>query len=329
MSDRRSFLKAGALLAAAGAWDLALAQASARTARFATGFLAGGSVDTTCRLLTDGLNRLGMGYNAIVETRTGAAGRLAVANIKASPADGSSLLYTPGNVLSLLPHVFRKVEYDPFTDVVPVHSVYTFGFVFSVGPAVPQEVKTLHDYLRWAKANPAKASFGSPATGASPHLLGMQLSKLTGTPLTHIGYKGGGPLMTQDVLRGDVPAALQVTGDVLQQQGPDKLRTLASFGKARTPFLPEVPTVGELGFTELTNEDFGAVFVPRGTPQPVIDRWAEAIAQVVATPAFKAGCATVGVLPNLANAQETARVLREDHAFWAKVIASTGITLTE
>lgn len=327
MIDRRAILKAGALLGAPGMFGLAHAQN--RTARFATGFLAGGSVDTTCRLLTDGLNKLTTGYNSIVETRTGAAGRLAVANIKSSPPDGAHLLYTPGNVLTLLPHVFKKVEYDPFTDVIPVQSVYTFGFVFSVGPAVPQDVKTLHDYLRWAKANPAKASFGSPATGASPHLLGMQLAKITNTPLTHIGYKGGGPLMTQDVLRGDVPAALQVTGDVVQHQAPDKIRTLASFGKARTPFLPNVPTVGELGFPELTNEDFGAVFVPRGTPQPVIDRWAEAIRQVVSTPAFKAGCDTVAVVPNLSNAQETARSLKEDHAFWAKVIASTGITLTE
>lgn len=328
MIDRRTMLKAGALLGAPGLSGAARAQA--RTARFATGFLPGGSVDFTCRLLSDGLNKLNMGYTTIVDTKTGAAGRLAVSNIKGSPPDGSHLLYTPGNVLSLLPHVYKgKVDYDPFNDLVPVQSVYTFGFVFSVGPGVPADVQTLKDYLRWAKANPAKASFGSPATGASPHLLGMQMSKMTDTPLTHIGYKGGGPLMTQDILRGDVAAALQVQGDVLQYQSPDKIRSLATFGKVRSPFLPNVPTIIEAGFPDLVNEDFGAVFAPRGTPQPVVDRWAEAIRHVVSQPAFRTSCVTVAVAPNLNNAAETARALREDHAFWAKVIASTGINLSE
>jgi len=329
MIDRRSFIKASAILGSASLLSPALAQGNARVVRFTTGFLPGGSVDTTCRLLIDGVTKLSTGYSPIVETRSGAAGRLAVAAVKSSSPDGTNLLYTPGNVLSLLPHVFKTVEYDPFKDLVPVQSVYTFGFVFSVGPGVPQEVRTLPDYLRWAKANPSKAFFGSPATGASPHLLGMQLSKLTDTPLTHVGYKGGGPMMTQDILRGDVPAALQVTGDVLPHQAPDQIRTLASFGKERTPFLPNVPTIGELGYPQLANEDFGAVFAPSGTPQPIIDRWAQAIRQVVAQPSFKKGCETVAVLPNMNDAEQTARSLKEDHAFWAKVVNSTGFPLIE
>ncbi|WPB55925.1 Bug family tripartite tricarboxylate transporter substrate binding protein [Xylophilus sp. GOD-11R] len=326
MTNRRTLLKAGALLGAASGQCALRAQSNGKTVRLVIGFLPGGVTDVIARTLADGLNKLNPGAQVIVDSRPGASGRIAVLNAKNSPPDGTTLLLSPGNVLTLLPHFFKNDDLDPMVDLVPVAGVFAFAYVFSVGPAVPASVVTMKDYLAWAKAHPEKATFAG-ISAAPQHLLTAQLSRTSSTPLTLVPYKGGGPLMVQDVLRGDVPAVAQITGDALQWQGPDKLRTLASFTKARSPFLPDVPTIGEAGFPDLMVSDWGAVYAPRGTPPAIVKRWSEAIQQVVSQPSFKAATAMQGAEPYPTNAMQIAQTMREDTPFWGRLVASTGVTM--
>src|SRR5205085_3834456 len=138
--------------------------------------------------------------------------------------------------------------------------------------------------------DPSRGNYAG-VPGAPQHLLAGYLSKLTETPLSLVAYKGGGPAMVMDILRGEAPAVVQVTADALQFQGPDKLRTLASFTRSRSPFLPNVPTSAEAGVAGLDVDESMGVFAPRGTPAAVVQRLEAAIHQVVSQPAFRSSLA--------------------------------------
>ncbi|MHA6688051.1 Bug family tripartite tricarboxylate transporter substrate binding protein [Mesorhizobium sp. A556] len=327
MIARRTFLTASAAVGATALFGVKAAQ-SAPTARIVVGFLPGGLTDIVARRLADGLNQANLDHNVIVENRPGATGRIAIMNVKTSPADGTSLLFAGSDNLSLGPHVFSNIEFDPIADFVPVNSVISFGFCLSVGPAVPEQVKTLENYLAWVKENPDKATYGG-VLGTPQNLLTAQFSKAAGVELTLAAFKGGGPQMTQDVLRGDVPAATQVVGDVLQWQGPDKLRTLAIFSAKRSPFLPDVPTIGEAGFPDLVFEEWMAVFAPKGTPQAELDKWSKAIVDVVTQPSFAEGLKAQGAVPDTTNGPGTAAALKKDYEFWENVVETTGIRIQD
>jgi tripartite-type tricarboxylate transporter receptor subunit TctC len=326
MIKRRKFLTAGV---AVGAMAVLGAPArSAPTARIVVGFLPGGLTDVVARQLAEGLNQSGYDQTVIVENRAGASGRIAIMNVISSPADGTSLLFTGSNALSLGPHVFSNIEFDPFADFIPVSSVFSFAYCFSVGPSVPAEVKTLKKYLAWAKENPDKATYAG-VLGAPQNLLTGQLGKTAGVELTLAAFKGGGPQMTQDLLRGDIPAATQVVSDVIQWQGPDKLRTLAVFAEKRSPFLPDVPTIGEAGFPDLVAEEWMAIFAPKGTPQATIDKLSAAIKAVVSQPTFAEGLKTQAGLPNAMSGPETAIALKRDWEFWKSAVEATGIRILD
>ena len=166
MTTRRQFaqaLAAGATLSAFG--PLARAQASLDMARIYCGFPAGGTSDAMSRRLADKL-RGNYANTVVVENKPGAGGQIAISTVKDSPADGAHLLLTPSSMLSIYPYVYKTLPYKPLEDVQPVSLACWFNHAFGVGPAVPESVKTVKDFLAWAKANPEKANYGSP--GAEP-----------------------------------------------------------------------------------------------------------------------------------------------------------------
>jgi tripartite-type tricarboxylate transporter receptor subunit TctC len=327
MIQRRTLLQAGALLGASSLAPAALAQGS-RTVKVVVGFLPGGLTDVVARLLAEGLNRQNLGSNFIVESKPGASGRIATAFVRNSAPDGTTLLFSAMNVMSLFPHIYKKLDYDPLTDFVPVHAANSFGYVLSVGPAVPATVKTLKDYLAWVKADPSRGNYAG-VPGAPQHLLAAYMSKITDTPLSLVSYKGGGPAMAMDIIRGEAPAVIQVTADAVQFQGPDKLRTLATFTRARSPFLASVPTAAEAGVAGLDVDESMGVFAPKGTPAATVQRLSAAIQQVVAQPSFRTSLALQASVPDNSDTEQFTRLLKHDHAFWSRVIASTGFALTE
>ena len=178
MQQRRDFLKhAAAPLALAalnpwGAWaqntSLPLEQV-----KIVNGFPAGGTADVTSRRIGDKL--AGSAYTrgmGVVENKTGAAGRIAVEAVKNAAPDGATLLLTPYSMMSIYPHIYSKLSYDPFKDFVPVCLGSMLSHGLAVGPMVPASVRTVNDYLAWARANPKDANYGSPAAGSTPHFLG-------------------------------------------------------------------------------------------------------------------------------------------------------------
>jgi len=122
----------------------------------------------------------------VVESKTGAGGRIAVEYVKRAAPDGLTILQIPSSPMTLYPNTYRKLNYDPLADFVPVTSTVNYAFVLTAGPGLPAEVKTVADYVKWAKAHPSQASYGLPAAGSALHFVGMMLQKASGTELTSV-----------------------------------------------------------------------------------------------------------------------------------------------
>jgi tripartite-type tricarboxylate transporter receptor subunit TctC len=320
--DRRQFLAATGAFAAAGIPGFAFAQ-TLETARVLCGFPAGGTTDAVSRRVADKL-RGGYAKTMLVENKPGAGGRIAVEELKRSPADGTSLLLTPAAMITLYPHVYQKLSYT-IDDVTPVCTACRISFAFGVGPGVPESVKNLKDFLAWAKANAQAASYGSPGSGSPPHLIGMLLAKESGVPLTHVPYRGSAPGI-QDLIGGQVASMSSPIGDYLPYLKTGKLRVLATSGPKRSPFTPDVATYTEQGFPALEMQEWYGFFLPGKAPADIVNRAAAAIRAAVAMPDVAEGFQQLGFEPYANTPAELVKAVKEENAAWGPIVKRVGFT---
>ncbi|MDP3223770.1 MAG: tripartite tricarboxylate transporter substrate-binding protein, partial [Rubrivivax sp.] len=259
------------LLAAAGAALPWRAQAQGfEQPKFLYGFPAGSAGDIACRRVAERVGGTAYAKNAaIVENRPGAGGRIALDGLRAAPTDGSVLAMTPFSCVSIYPHVYKKLSYDPVADFMPVSIAAIMHHGLAVGPVVPDSVKDVKGFVAWAKANPDKANYGSPAAGSTPHFLGALLGLSQNAEMKHIPYRGSVPGIT-DVVGGQLAAMFTPAGDFLPNHRAGKLRLLGTSGKTRLPFAPDVATFAEQGFGELTTEEWFGFYAPARTPAAVV-----------------------------------------------------------
>ena len=313
---------AAGLLAAIG--QQAFAQAQIETARLITGFAAGGTSDTLCRRVA---TKLGPPYAnaAVVENRTGAGGQIAVTYVKAAAPDGATILQTPTSILTIYPHIYKKLPYDPMVDLTPVTVACVFDFGFAVGPAVPLTVKTVPEFLAWAKANPAGANFGSPAAGSTPHFIGALLGKGAGVDLKHAAYRGTQPAML-DLLGGNISAVSGPIGDITQHLPTGKIRILGVSGEKRSRFAPDVPTFGEQGIKDMAHSEWFAFLLPAKASPEVVARLNTAMRSALAQKDVVDGLAGFGLEAMSTSPAELADLLKKDTAKWAPIVKAVGFT---
>jgi tripartite-type tricarboxylate transporter receptor subunit TctC len=315
--DRRQTLHLGLGLALAGSG----VRAQAQPIRVVVGFAPGGSVDALARLVADALQGA-MGRAAIVENRTGAAGRLAVEQVKAAPPDGSMLLLAPQGPMTLFPHVFRSLRYDPGKDFVPVTRVATGDFALTIGPLVP--AKDMKGFRAWLKTAGDKASYGSPGAGTIPHFVGVAFARQVGVPMTHVPYRGSALSMT-DLAGGQIAAAVSPVTEALELHKAGRVTIIATTGAKRSTFVSGVPTLKELGI-ELEVPLWFAVYAPAATPPELLDRMRNAIHAALATPAAKDKLAQLGLVPAPSSSAEVLAVQRRELDMWAPVVQASGFT---
>lgn len=302
-----------------------LAQSLPETARILSGYPAGGAVDIVARKLADRLTGR-LARTVIVETKTGAAGRLAIEALKTTAAgDGPTLVVTPGSVVTMYPHIYKNLSYDVFADLAPVSIVAVTAFALAVGPAVPPSVGSFADFVGWCKANPAAAQCGNPGAGSFPHFMAMLLARETKLDLIHVPYRGGSAAM-QSAAGGQVSAALSTEASAIPMVQAGKLRILATTGSDRSVFFPQVPTFRELGFPALAQREWFAAFMPAKTPAAWVAAASEAIRTALREPEVlelwrKTGLATEG-----STSAELQRALRSEHDFWGPIIRASGFT---
>ena len=246
MLNRRHLLAASATGLLAGFAPRALAQAVKKPVHVIVGFPAGGGTDVTARVLSEAL-RGAYASTVLVENKPGASARIAVEYAKNAEPDGSVMLFTPDFPMTLYPHSFKSLSYDPLKDFTPVSPATTSMLSYNVGPAVPAGVKSLGDYVQWCKANPDKASYGTTSAGATPHFAGVMLSNESKVTLNPVHYRGGAPAL-QDVVGGHIPMSVNPLSEALPLHQGGTIRALAVTGAKRSQFMPNVPTAKEAGY---------------------------------------------------------------------------------
>ena len=327
MSNRRNFVQSAGALAAIGALSPLVARAQGlEQVKIVNGFPAGGTADATSRRVGEHMRGSAFTKNtAVVENKPGAGGRIACETVKNAAPDGSTLLLTPYSCTAVYPHIYTKLSYDPFKDLMPVSIAAVMHHGLAVGPMVPETVKTVRDYVAWCKANPGKASYGSPAAGSLPHFLGALLSSYTGVPLTHVPYRGSVPGVA-DLIGGQLASMFTPSGDFLANHKAGKIRMIATSGPTRSRFSPEVPTFAEQGFSELTTEEWFGFYAPANTPGNVIDNANAAInAALKQTPVVNS-LGTFGLVAAGSTVREMDRSQREAHFRWGPLVRHIGFT---
>ncbi|MCK9511310.1 MAG: tripartite tricarboxylate transporter substrate-binding protein [Pigmentiphaga sp.] len=300
-----------------------LAQAATRELRLLVGFAPGGAADTVARVVGDGLRE--SGYTVIVENRPGAAGRIATEALAKAPADGGTLMMAPSSSLTLAPHIYPKLPYDPLRDFAGVGTVVRTSFAVAVG--ADSKAHSLAEFLELARREPTLAAYGSPGAGSAMNLIGELLAQQSGVPLTHVPYRGGSAAMT-DLINGTLPMLVSSLPNLLPMHRNGRIRILAVSTDEPIPALPAVPTFKTLGFPDLALQEDISIFAPAGTPAKTLTTLHEAVGQAVKAP--RVANALREVEYDIHTTESPAaldRQIMESHQTWARIVAQTGFTL--
>lgn len=297
--------------------------------RIVVGFPPGGTLDVIGRAVAQAAGEE-TGTTFVVDNQAGAGSLLAAQNIARVKPDGKTVLLAPVVVPAFMPHLYKKLSFDPMTDLVPVAELGSFNFALVVSAQLP--VKTLADWIAYAKSHPGKTSFGSFGAGTPSHFVGVMFNQAASTDTLHVPYKGGAPAM-QALLAGEIQAAYLLTGGMTTEQSKaGKVRVLAVTGAQRSRSLPEVPTFGETGLglkaMEAASLWYG-FFVPKGTPSSEVDRLNRLLVHAAKSPKVLEVLAREEIIPNAASASEFASKVQRDHRQWGEVIRTTGFTLDQ
>ena len=330
MRMRRQMLRIMAGAAACSATPLVRAQATQtqalEQAHILYGFPPGSSGDIVCRRVAERLAASPYTKLAgIVDNKPGAGGRIALDALRIAGPDGATLALSPFSCLSIYPHVYARLSYDPFKDFTPVSIAAIIHHGFAVGPMVPASVRNVRDFLAWAKANPRDANYGSPAAGSTPHFIGALLGLNAGVDLKHAPYRGSVPGIA-DVVGGQIAAMCTPHGDFIANHKAGKLRILATSGSRRSPFVPEVPTFAEQGFPELTVEEWFGFYAPARAPDAVLANANAAINTALRDAGVVESLAAVGLIAQGSTAQEMAASQRREFDRWGPLVKRIGFT---
>ncbi|WP_066741177.1 tripartite tricarboxylate transporter substrate binding protein [Cupriavidus sp. D384] len=293
--------------------------------RLVVPYPAGGLTDTLARQVADGLSKR-LGQPVVVENKSGAGGIIGTDFVAKSAPDGYTLLMTiPGPITANLA-LYKKLPYDPRTDLRPVSDVAMARTVLAVNSAVP--VKTVNELITYAKKEPGKLRMGSWGPGTQPHTIQAYMDKTYGVDILHVPYRGEGPMVT-DLLAGQVNVTIGSVTTLRQHIATGKLRPLAVAGTTRARALPDVPTFAEAGYGDAAYKIVGptTLLVPAKTPDAIVERLGHEVASLVRTPELQAKIDEMGAEPIGNTPPEAERAYKAYLPVVLKLTADTGVTL--
>jgi tripartite-type tricarboxylate transporter receptor subunit TctC len=320
---RRLFGRGTAALTTLSAMGLANAQSAlVERATIFVGFPAGGGTDGSARRVGEGM-RGTYARNVLVENKPGATGRLAVEEVRRGATDGSVMIMQPDAVMVNQPQIDPKNIKYKFEDLSPVVSIGLHDHALAVGPMVPDSVRTMSQFLEWAKANPKLASYGTPGSNSVPDFLMKAGMKDNSFELVHVPYKGSAPGM-QDLLSGQVAAMVSPVGDSLSYRASGKVRVLGTSGRRRSKFTPDVPTFAEQGFKGMELTERMGLWMNRSVPEPVMDRLHSDVQKVLLQPEVIEFLSKIGFEEDPISRLDFAKATRESYQAWGERIIKTG-----
>ncbi|MCE3270153.1 MAG: tctC [Ramlibacter sp.] len=314
----RRLLLAGLATLACG---IAQAQGNAPV-RILVGFPPGGGTDAIARALADKL-RDQLGAPVVVENRAGAGGQIAGQALKAAAPDGHTFFLSHDHSISILPLVTKNPGFDPAVDFVPVAGFATFANALAVSGGTP--AKSVAEYVRFVQGNGGKDTIGVPAPASIPEFLVGMIGAKYKLDLQAAPYRGSAPMMA-DMLGNQIKAGVASIPDFIENHKAGKVRIVAVIGDKRQAILPEVPTFTELGITGLEELPYYGLFAPAGTPQPVLDRFNQALARVVAMPEVREQLTAMGLTVSYQPQAAFAARVKGYTQSWDRIIKSSGFT---
>jgi tripartite-type tricarboxylate transporter receptor subunit TctC len=290
----------------------------ARPVRIIIGYTPGGSADITARLLAQWLTeRLGQSF--VVESRPGGGTNIATEAAVRAPADGYTLLLVaPANAINAT--LYEKLNYDFLRDIAPVAGLIRFPNIMEVNPSVP--VKTVPEFITYAKANPGKINYASSGNGSTIHMSAELFKMMAGVDMVHVPYRGGAPALT-DMLGGQVQVMFDNLPTSLEHVTSGRLRPLGITSATRAALLPDVPTVADAvpGYESSAWYGVGA---PRSTPVEIIDRLNNEINAILAEPKVKTRVAEMGATEVAGSPADFGKLIAEETEKWGKVVKFSG-----
>ena len=283
-------------------------------------FPPAGSTDLSARAVAGKLGER-LGQPVIIENKPGAGGNIGTDVVAKAPPDGYTLLVGTVGTHAINPSLYSKMPYDHIKDFVPVILLSSTPNVLVVYPGLP--VNSVADVIKLAKAKPGELNFASSGSGTSIHLSGELFKSMAGLQITHIPYKGSGPMQI-DLISGQVNMSFDNLSAAMAQIKGGKLKALAVTGKQRSPMLPDVPTVAESGLPGYEAISWNGVFAPAGTPKEIVDKLAREIDAILKTPETRKFFAEQGGEVGGGTPDQLAAFVRAETAKWSKVVKESG-----
>jgi tripartite-type tricarboxylate transporter receptor subunit TctC len=322
--SRRGILAASLLFAWLGCFPPAAAQDfPVRPVHIVVPWPPGGNVDFTARTLQQAFGEA-LGQQVIVENRAGAGGTIGSAQVAKASPDGYTLLLGSSGTISSAPAVFKTIQYDPLKDFVAVGAIQYVPMVLTAAPKTP--VSTYAEFLSYVKSKPSPVTIASAGNGSSNHLAIELLMRQANLPLSHIPYKGSGPAIT-DLLGSQVETMMDQLTASIEHIRNGRLKALAVSSLARSPLLPNVPTLDELGVKGYEAGTYTGIFGPAAIPPAVVSRLHAALRQALANAAVRERYRSSGAdVWEMSQAEFNAYV-RGDVEKWRKVAREANIVV--
>jgi tripartite-type tricarboxylate transporter receptor subunit TctC len=326
-TNRRVLLQcSGAIAAGAIAstfWTPALSQSAKLPLRILCTAPPGSIPDTISRRVAELLSGV-YPQGVIVENRPGAAGQIAVAALKAAPADGSTILLAQGAVATIYSTLYLRLAYDPVADLQPISLASEMTLALAVGPAVPLNINSLRELINWMRENPKLANVGSPGLGTMPHLLEALIFKEANVAWQHIGYAGGPPAIV-DLIGGQLAALVLPEGILRQHRAANKIRILATSGAQRSNYFPDVATFIEQGFREGVVSEWFAFFAPDRTSKEIIETISQRLRATIARPELVTAFAELGMKAVSSPPAILAKRIEAERKYWQPILLANNI----
>jgi tripartite-type tricarboxylate transporter receptor subunit TctC len=284
-----------------------------RPIRFVVSFPPGGASDGVARILAEGLSSR-FGVPVVVENQGGAAGTIAAAMVARATPDGYTMLVSATAVFAMVPNL-RKLDFDPLHDLLPVARIGESLRALGVSPKLP--VKTLAEFIAYAKQSPGKLNYGSSGQGSTVHILTESFRHAAGIDIVHIPYRGAGPSLG-GLLAGDIEILIDTV--VVPHIQAGRLLGLAAAGDTRLPELPDLPTLAELGLSSVRTSGWTALFAPAQLPRDILDIYTRNIESLFKDEAFVKRIMATGSRPAFLAPAPFAELVRQDHAYFGNVI---------
>lgn len=293
-----------------------------RPVRFIVPYPPGGPTDIMGRIVAQAVQGP-LGQPFVVENRAGANGLIGSEQAARAPADGSTFLVN-ASAHVIVPHLTPNMPIDVLADFAPVTNIAAVPLWLVVNPALP--VRSVADFIAYARANPGRISYASSSSGGATHLAGELFKQLTGTDMVHVPYRGSGPAV-QDLIAGNVQAMFDSVPSSAASARDGRLRALAVTTRNRIAPFPDLPTIAEAGVPGYEISTWYGIWAPARTPPAIIARMQQAVATAARNPEIRARFDALGADPVADSPEDYARFVRAEYDRWGKLVRDARIKL--